>query len=311
MTKRYLVTGGSGFLGSNFCEKLLKNNLHVVCVDNFITSEKSNIEYLTDYKNFEFFEKDIINKFDLEIDGIFNFACAASPPKYQRDPLHTLDTCYLGTSNLSELALKNNAKIFHASTSEIYGDPLKHPQSEEYYGNVNTFGPRACYDEGKRIAETILYNQNKKNKLNINIARIFNTYGPRMSYNDGRVISNFIYSALNNKNIEIYGDGNQTRSFCYVDDLLNGIYKLFFNDKIIDKPINLGNPAEYTINQLSKKIIELTNSKSKIIYKDLPINDPLKRKPDITMASKLLDWSPQIDLEVGLIKTIDYFKNLY
>lgn len=308
MSKIYLVTGGCGFLGSHLCEKLVKKKFQVICIDNLSTSNISNIEHLQNFENFKFIKKDIIEPFDIKVDGIFNLACAASPPRYQKNPVHTLDTCYLGTKNMAQLALKYKVKIFHASTSEIYGDPLQHPQKESYFGNVNTFGPRACYDEGKRIAETILYNYNKENNLQIRVGRIFNTYGPNMAHDDGRVVSNFIYSALLNKDLEMYGDGEQTRSFCYVDDLINGIYKFFFSMDELNKPINLGNPSEFTINELSELIIRLTNSKSKLVYKKLPMNDPLKRKPDISEASNLLNWHPKVSLEDGLIRTINYFK---
>jgi len=311
---RYLVAGGSGFLGSHLCKKLLNDNHEVVCVDNNLTSKKKNLDILKNQK-FKYFNRDITKNFKLKdigkYDGIFNFACPASPIKYQIDPIYTSKISYIGTLNLLEMAKKNNSKFLLASTSEIYGDPLVHPQTEDYNGNVNTFGPRACYDEGKRIAETLCYDFFKKFNVQVRIPRIFNTFGPNMEITDGRVISNFIISCLKNEDIQINGDGTQTRSFCYVDDLIEGVVKLFNkNRKELSNPINLGNPAETKIIDLCYLIKDLTNSKSKLCFNPLPLNDPLKRKPNIDRAKKYLNWQPKCSLKEGLIRTIGYFENL-
>ena len=307
--KRILVTGGAGFLGSYLCEKLLADNNQVICVDNYFSGSKQNISHLLENPHFDAIRHDVTEPLHIEVDEIYNFACPASPVYYQHNPIHTVKTCVMGAINMLDLARDSKAKIIQASTSEIYGDPLVHPQKEDYFGNVNILGARSCYDEGKRVAETLFFNYHNYYKVDVKIIRIFNTYGPRMSVNDGRVVSNFIVQALQNQDITIYGDGSQTRSFCYVDDLIKGIIA-FMNKKDgnID-PINLGNPHEFTILQLAELVIELTNSKSKIIFKDLPQNDPLQRKPDISKAKKLIDFDPKISLKEGLIKTIKYFKN--
>ncbi len=306
---KFLIAGGAGFIGSNLCKKLVKMKHHVLCLDNFATSNNKNILELNDSKYFSFIKHDIVNKidFDLDIDGIFNLACPASPDKYQLNPIDTLKTSFLGTLNLLEIAKNKNLRFLLSSTSEVYGDPLEHPQLENYYGNVNCFGPRACYDEGKRVAETLCYNFHEKFKIDVRIPRIFNTYGPKMLINDGRVVTNFISKALKNQKIEIYGDGEQTRSFCYIDDLIDGLLKIYFSNlNSLNKPINIGNPVEFKIKDLAKLIINLTSSSSKIIYKKLPENDPLKRKPNINKAKKLLNWEPKISLADGLKKTIDF-----
>ena len=306
---KFIVTGGSGFIGSHLCSSLLKLKHQVVCVDNFYTSDKKNINHLFDYKEFSFKKKDITKKFDIENDGIFNLACPASPSKYQIDPIYTSKTSYIGTLNMLELAKKYNAIFLQASTSEIYGDPLIHPQKENYFGNVNTFGPRACYDEGKRIAETLCYDFHKNYNLEIRVPRIFNTYGPNMAVDDGRVVSNLITRALKNQDITIFGDGKQTRSFCYVNDLINALIKLInCNTQNINYPINIGNPIEISILELWEKIKSLTNSKSKIKLIKLPTDDPKQRKPDIKQAKKILKWEPKTGLEEGLLKTINYFQ---
>ncbi len=306
---RILVAGGAGFLGSNLCKKLLeeKDN-YVICLDNFSSGKKENIEDIENNERFELVESDIINKIDLDIDQIYNAACLASPKFYQEKSLETFDTCVVGTRNLLDLAKKYNAKFLQFSTSEIYGDPLEHPQNEKYYGNVNTMGIRSCYDEGKRAAETLCFLYNKKYNIKTKVVRIFNTYGPYMRKDDGRVISNFITKALRNEDIEVYGDGNQTRSLCYVDDLLDGIIKMMSSNDDIIGPINLGNSYEVSINDLAQKIIKLTNSNSKIIYKELPQDDPVRRKPDITCAQNILGYSPKVSLEEGLNYTIEFYK---
>ena len=306
--KKYLVTGGSGFLGSHLCNALLKKGHKVISIDNLLTGQITNISDLTKNKNFEFIEHDITDKINLNVDGIFNLACPASPKKYQIDPIDTAKTCFIGSLNMLELAKKNNVRILQASTSEIYGQPLTHPQSEKYFGNVNTTGPRSCYDEGKRIAETLFNDFHTKYNLSIKIARIFNTYGPRMASDDGRVVSNFITQCLRNENITIYGKGNQTRCFCYVDDLISGILKLYFSKKEIVFPINIGSNTELTILSLAKKVISMTGSNSKLKYNKIPVDDPNNRKPSIKMASKFLNWKPRVSLDKGLQKTIEYFK---
>jgi UDP-glucuronate decarboxylase len=303
-----LITGGAGFIGYHLCKKKLEEGQTVICVDNLHSGQSDNINLLMTYTNFSFYNINIIFPFNIQEDiaEIYHLACPASPKYYQEDDLYTLDTCYKGTENVLNLALKKNSKVLFTSTSEIYGEPLEHPQNEEYRGNVNTFGPRSCYDEGKRVAESLMYAY-KKLGVNIRIVRIFNTYGPNMRINDGRVVTNFISQALSNQPLTIYGDGSQTRSFCYVDNLVDGLIKLMDSD--YDKPLNLGNPAETTIKELAEIIKELTNSESEIIYKEIPIDDPTRRKPDITKATNILNWYPTTDLTQGLIHTIFYYMN--
>ena len=307
--KRVLVTGGAGFLGSYLCEKLIEMNHDVICCDNFYTGNKDNLENVINNKNFELLRHDVTFPLYLEVDEIFNFACPASPIHYQNDPFQTVKTCVHGAINMLGLAKRTKAKILQASTSEVYGDPEVHPQTENYKGAVNVNGPRACYDEGKRCAETIFWDYKRQHNVKIKVIRIFNTYGPRMQPNDGRVVSNFIIQALNNKNITIYGKGEQTRSFCYVDDLISGILLMMDKDDFCG-PINLGNPVEISIKQLATEIIELTGSKSKLIYHPLPQDDPQQRCPDITLAKKELDWSPKFSRTDGLKKTIKYFDKI-
>lgn len=306
--KKILVTGGAGFLGSHLCDKLVAQGHHVLCVDNYFTGSKKNVEHLLDYKNFEIIRQDICIPLYVEVDEIYNLACPASPYYYQLDPIQTMKTSVIGSFNMLGLAKRTKAKILQASTSECYGDPTVHPQPEEYWGNVNPIGIRSCYDEGKRAAESLFMDYHRKHHVDIRIMRIFNTYGPKMNNNDGRVVSNFIVQALENKNITIYGNGLQTRSFCYVDDLLDGMMKLMNYNGIYPNPVNIGNPGEFTMLELAEKIIQLTGSKSNIVYKPLPQDDPRQRKPDIHRAKIVLDWSPKINLEQGLIKTIEYFK---
>ncbi len=307
---KILITGGTGFIGSNLSRLLVQNsNFKIICLDNNITGSKENISGLSKYKNFEFIEEDICNKLEIDIDLIFNLACPASPPKYQEHSFKTLETCYLGVKNLLDLAKTNNARIFHASTSEIYGDPLEHPQKETYFGNTNSFGPRSCYDEGKRISETLIYEYINKLKVDARIGRIFNTYGPYMDKKDGRVISNFINQAINNEDITIYGDGNQTRSFCYIDDLINIISLIAFKKELIDKPLNIGNNREFSIMDIAKIVYEKIKPKSKIVFRNMPINDPKIRQPDLSAVKKIFNWEPKIQLDAGLDKTIDYFRN--
>lgn len=305
--KRTLVTGGAGFIGSHLCEKLLQEGHEVICIDNLFSSEKQNIEHLLGNKNFEFIRHDVIDPIFLEVDEIYNLACPASPVHYQYNPVKTTKTSVMGAINMLGLAKRVKARILHASTSEVYGDPKVHPQKEEYWGNVNCIGIRSCYDEGKRVAETLMFDYHRQNKVDIRVIRIFNTYGPRMHPNDGRVVSNFIVQALQGKNITIYGDGSQTRSFCYIDDLINGITAMMKKDGFVG-PVNLGNPKEFTIHELAEKVIKLTGTKSKIIFKPLPQDDPTQRQPDITLAKKQLKWEPKIQLEEGLKKTIEYFQ---
>ena len=305
---RVLVTGGAGFLGSHMCDLLLANGHEVIAVDNFYTGSKSNIAHLLDEKNFELIRHDITFPLYLECDLIMNFACPASPVHYQRDPVQTIKTNVHGAINVLGLAKRLNVPIFQASTSEVYGDPEVHPQPETYWGNVNPIGPRACYDEGKRAAETLFFDYHRQFQLQIKVARIFNTYGPRMAIDDGRVISNFIVSALQNKDLTIYGDGTQTRSFCYVDDLLRGIYDFVFRTEEIG-PINLGTTFEFSMEEIARKIISLTNSNSGITYLDLPQNDPKQRKPDLTLAETKIGWRPSISIDEGLNATIAYFRN--
>jgi UDP-glucuronate decarboxylase len=305
--KTILVTGGAGFIGSHLCEALLKQGHYVICLDNFFTGRIENIKHLMDFDNFELIRHDIIDPIKLEVDEIYNLACPASPVHYQYNPIKTIKTSILGTMNMLGLAKRVKAKILQASTSEVYGDPLVHPQPESYRGNVNPIGPRACYDEGKRAAETLCFDYHRQHKVDIRVVRIFNTYGPNMQFNDGRVVSNFIVQALKNEDITVYGDGKQTRSFCYVSDLVRGMID-FMNQEQHLGPINLGNDGEFTILELAEKVIQLTHSKSKITFKPLPEDDPLQRKPDLSLARKLINYEPKIKLEEGLIKTIEYFK---
>lgn len=307
---RILVTGGTGFIGSHLCEKLLEYDYYVICLDNNSTGNVNNINHLIDNPNFELLIFDIINPIQLKVDYIYHLACPASPKAYQKYPITTLDTNYIGTKNMCELARENNATILFTSTSEIYGDPKISPQSETYWGNVNPIGIRSCYDEGKRIGETLMMEYHRCYNVNIRIARIFNTYGPQMDKNDGRVVSNIINQCLHNQNITIYGDGSQTRSFCYVDDTVNGLIRLMENNKTMG-PINIGNDNEITILELSKNIINLLPStSSKLVYEPLPQDDPTRRKPDLTLSHKYLNWTPQTKLKDGLLKTIQYFSNL-
>lgn len=310
--KTILITGVAGFLGSNLAEKLLQNNnIKIIGVDNFYTGQKSNIVRLNQYKNFLFMEHDIIVPIGIveDIDEIYNLACPASPPHYQKDPIYTSKISVLGMLNIVELAQRKSAKLFFASTSEVYGDPLEHPQTEQYRGNVNCTGIRACYDEGKRMAESIIFDYYRKNRLPIKVARIFNTYGPYMDKNDGRVVSNFIIQALKNKDITIYGDGSQTRSFCYVDDLLEGFVKFMDSNDDITGPVNLGNPFEFTVGELANRVLTLLpESTSKVIHEQLPEDDPTRRRPNIDLAKKSLGWEPKIPIDSGLKKTITYFK---
>ncbi|EME69110.1 UDP-glucuronate decarboxylase [Paramagnetospirillum caucaseum] len=307
--KRVLVTGGAGFLGSHLCERLLVEGYDVLCVDNFFTGTKANIAHLLDNPYFEMMRHDVTFPLYVEVDEIFNLACPASPIHYQRDPVQTTKTSVHGAINMLGLAKRVGAKIFQSSTSEVYGDPDVHPQPESYRGNVNPIGPRACYDEGKRCAETLFFDYWRQHRLRIKVARIFNTYGPRMHPDDGRVVSNFIMQALKGEPITLYGDGSQTRSFCYVDDLIEGFIRLMNTGDEITGPVNLGNPREMTIRQLAELVVQMTGAKSEIVYKPLPADDPLQRKPDITQAKALLnDWEPKVVLEQGLEKTIAYFR---
>ena len=306
--KRILVTGGAGFLGSHLCERLVNEGNDVICVDNFYTGSKDNIIGLLNNPHFELMRHDVTFPLYVEVDEIYNLACPASPVHYQYDPVQTTKTSVHGAINMLGLAKRTGAKIFQASTSEVYGDPVVHPQHESYNGNVNPIGPRSCYDEGKRCAETLFFDYKRQHNLNIRVVRIFNTYGPRMHPNDGRVVSNFIMQALRGEAITIYGDGKQTRSFCYVDDLIEGFIRMMDANDDISGPINLGNPSEFTIKQLAEAIINLTGTKSELIKQPLPEDDPLKRQPDIAIAKQQLDWQPSIDLEAGLTKTIDYFR---
>lgn len=308
--KKILVTGGAGFVGSHLCERLLKEGNEVYCLDNFFTGQKQNIIHLLNNPYFELIRHDVINPFHIEVDEIYNLACPASPIHYQYNPIKTIKTSVMGAINMLGLAKRVNAKILQASTSEVYGNPFVHPQVESYWGNVNPIGERSCYDEGKRTAETLFMDYNKQNNVKSKIVRIFNTYGPNMHPNDGRVVSNFIVQALKNQDITVYGEGQQTRSFQYVDDLVDGMIKTMNTDDSFIGPINIGNPHEFTILELAEKVIKLTDSKSKIIYKPLPSDDPLMRKPDISLAKKELNWSPKVNLDEGLEKTISYFKTI-
>jgi UDP-glucuronate decarboxylase len=303
---RYLVTGGAGFLGSHLCERLLNEGNEVVCLDNFFTGRKANIKHLLANPDFELVRHDVTESILLEVDRIYNLACPASPVHYQYNPVKTTKTNVMGAINMLGLAKRVKARILQASTSEIYGNPHEHPQPEGYWGNVNTIGPRSCYDEGKRVAETLFMDYHRQNGVDIRIARIFNTYGPRMLPDDGRVVSNFIVQALQGHDITIYGDGTQTRSFCFVDDLIDGLMRLMNNDDFIG-PVNIGNPGEFTMLELAEKVLEITGSKSKIIHQPLPQDDPLQRQPNIHLAQEKLGWAPTIQLKEGLEKTIAYF----
>ena len=307
--KRILITGGAGFIGSHLCERLLKEGNEVICLDNFFTGSKNNIIHLLDHKYFELVRHDVITPYYAEVDEIYNLACPASPIHYQYNPIKTIKTSVMGAINMLGLAKRVKAKVLQASTSEVYGDPKEHPQTEQYWGHVNPIGIRSCYDEGKRCAETLFMDYHIQNKVRIKILRIFNTYGPRMHPNDGRVVSNFIVQALRNQDITIYGDGSQTRSFQYVDDLLEGMTRLMHSREEFTGPVNIGNPDEYTIAALAGKIITLTGSRSKLVHLPLPADDPLQRRPDITLAKKELNWEPRIGIDEGLSKTIDYFSH--
>ncbi len=304
-----LVTGGAGFIGSHLCEALLARGEEVLCLDNFFTGRKANIERLLGNSRFEIIRHDVVNPIVIEADRIFNFACPASPVHYQHNPVKTIKTNVMGALNMLGLAKRVGARILQASTSEIYGDPEVHPQVEQYWGNVNPIGPRSCYDEGKRVAETLFFDYHTQNRVDIRVIRIFNTYGPRMLVNDGRVVSNFIVQALRNEPITIYGEGDQTRAFCYVSDLVEGILRMMDCEDITG-PVNLGNPGEFTIRQLAELVIELTGSKSELVYHPLPENDPTRRRPDISLARERLDWTPVVPLNEGLKHTIAYFDNL-
>lgn len=308
--KRILVTGGSGFLGSHLCEKLLDDGYEVLCIDNFFTGRRSNIAHLLSNPYFEILRHDICFPLYVEVDEIYNLACPASPVHYQSDPVQTIKTAVHGAINMLGLAKRVKAKILQASTSEVYGDPSVHPQPESYWGNVNPIGPRSCYDEGKRCAETLFFDYHRQHTIKIKVARIFNTYGPRMHPNDGRVVSNFIMQALRGEDITVFGDGNQTRSFCYVDDMIDGLIGLMNSSDDLTGPVNLGNPNEFSILELAQKVIELTGAKSKVIFKHLPLDDPMQRKPDISLAQDTLKWSPTVSLVEGLKSTIEYFEQL-
>lgn len=310
LIKRILVTGGAGFLGSHLCERLVDDGHDVICMDNFFTSQKANVEHLLGHKNFELVRHDVIMPIFLEVDQIYNLACPAAPGHYQYNPIKTIKTSVVGAINVLGMAKRCRAKVLQASTSEVYGDPEIHPQPETYRGSVNPIGPRACYDEGKRAAETLFMDYHRMNRVNVRIVRIFNTYGPRMHPFDGRVVSNFIRQALSGENITIFGDGSQTRSFCYRDDLIEGIIRMMNGSDDFIGPVNLGNPGEYTVKQLAELIAELTGSKSRIEYQPLPQDDPTRRKPDITLARKHLQWEPTVPLRVGLQRTIEWFQTI-
>ena len=307
--KKILVTGGAGFIGSHLCKKLLDEGNDVLCLDNYFTGTKENISSLFKSPYFEVIRHDVCFPLYVEVDEIYNLACPASPIHYQHDPVQTTKTSVHGAINMLGLAKRINARILQASTSEIYGDPETHPQEENYWGNVNPIGPRSCYDEGKRCAETLFFDYYRQHNLDIKVVRIFNTYGPNMHPNDGRVVSNFIVQALTNQDITVYGNGDQTRSFCYIDDLISGIFKMMSSEEKFIGPVNLGNPVEFKIIDLAKTIIKLTNSKSNIVNKELPTDDPIRRKPDISLAKNVLNWEPSFNLEEGLKLTIDYFKS--
>jgi UDP-glucuronate decarboxylase len=305
-----LVTGGAGFLGSHLCEKLLAQGANVICADNFFTGSRANVEHLLDHKRFELMRHDVTFSLYVEVDQIYNLACPASPVHYQNDPVQTTKTCVHGAINMLGLAKRVKAKILQASTSEVYGDPNVHPQVEEYWGHVNPVGPRSCYDEGKRCAETLFFDYWRQHQLRIKVARIFNTYGPRMHPSDGRVVSNFVVQALLGQDITVYGDGSQTRSFCYVDDLIDGLIKLMATEDSVTGPINIGNPTEFTMLQLASMVIEMTGSRSRVVHRPLPENDPRQRKPDISRAQEFLSWAPTTQLKEGLTRTIAYFEQL-
>jgi UDP-glucuronate decarboxylase len=309
--QRVLVTGGAGFLGSHLCERLLAAGDEVLCVDNFFTSRRQNVEHLLDNPRFELMRHDVTFPLYIEVDAIYNLACPASPIHYQFDPVQTIKTSVHGAINMLGLAKRVKARILQASTSEVYGDPQEHPQREEYWGRVNPIGIRSCYDEGKRCAETLFFDYHRQHGLDIKVARIFNTYGPRMHPNDGRVVSNFVVQALSGKDITIFGDGSQTRSFCYVSDLVDGLIRLMRSEKGFTGPVNLGNPNEFTIRQLAERVIALTNSRSKLLFRELPADDPRQRQPDITLARKKLGWHPTVELDEGLKHTIGYFHRNY
>jgi UDP-glucuronate decarboxylase len=310
MLKRILVTGGAGFLGSHLCERLVEAGHDVICLDNFFTSQKTNVSHLLGTRNFDLVRHDVTQPIWLEVDEIYNLACPAAPGHYQFNPIKTMKTSVMGAINVLGMARRCKAKVLQASTSEVYGDPTEHPQTESYRGNVNPIGPRACYDEGKRAAESIFMDYHRMNRINIRIVRIFNTYGPRMHPFDGRVVSNFIRQALAGENITLYGDGSQTRSFCYRDDLVEGIIRMMNAPDSFQGPCNLGNPTEFTVKQLAEMVVELTGSKSKIVHEPLPADDPKQRRPDITLAKKHLNWEPNIPLREGLKKTIDWFRTI-
>ena len=309
--KRILITGGAGFLGSHLCDRLVAEGHDVLCLDNFFTGAKKNISHLLGKPNFELIRHDIVQPIFLEIDEIYNLACPASPIHYQYNPVKTVKTSVMGAINMLGLAKRVKAKILQASTSEVYGNPTVHPQQENYWGNVNTIGPRSCYDEGKRCAETLFIDYYRQNNVNIRVVRIFNTYGPRMDPNDGRVVSTFIMQALANQDVTVFGDGTQTRSFCYVDDMIEGLIRMMNGPDDFIGPVNLGNPVEFSMLELAKTAIKLTNSKSGIIFEPLPVDDPLQRQPDITLAKQRLDWEPEIDLAAGLKSTIEYFRGFF
>jgi UDP-glucuronate decarboxylase len=306
--KRVLVTGGAGFLGSHLCERLLKDGCDVLCADNFYSGTKDNVSHLLSNPHFELIRHDVTFPFYVEIDEIYNLACPASPIHYQRDPVQTTKTSVHGAINMLGLAKRTKAKILQASTSEVYGDPEVHPQKENYWGNVNTIGIRSCYDEGKRCAETLFFDYHRQHNLDIKVVRIFNTYGPRMHENDGRVVSNFIVQALRGEDVTIYGDGSQTRSFCYVDDLIEGFIRMMASPQGVTGPINMGNPTEFTIKQLAETVLEMIGGESKLVFNPLPQDDPKQRQPDIMLARATLDWEPHVNLELGLNNTIHYFK---
>ncbi len=308
--KRILVTGGAGFIGSHLCKRLVKEGNDVICVDNLFTGSKDNISELMDNHHFEFLRHDVTKELLVEVDQIYNLACPASPVHYQYNPVKTMKTSVLGATNMLGLAKRIHARILQASTSEVYGNPIVHPQPEEYWGNVNPIGIRSCYDEGKRAAETLFFDYHRQNNVDIKVIRIFNTYGPNMNANDGRVVSNFIVQALKGEDITIYGDGTQTRSFCYVDDLVEGLVRMMNSRDGFTGPVNLGNPGEFTMLELAKKVLSLTNSQSKIVYQPLPQDDPTQRKPVIDLAKRELDWEPEIALDEGLKNTIAYFENI-
>ncbi len=310
LRKRILVAGGGGFLGINLCKNLLEEGHEVICLDNFSSGSKSNLELVSSFRNFTLLEQDVTEPVNVNVDEIYNMACVASPVQYQADPLQTIRTSTEGINNLLKLAVAKKARIFQSSTSEIYGNPYVHPQREDYFGNVNPIGPRACYDEGKRCAETLCMDYHRMFNVEVKIARIFNTYGPYMQPNDGRVVSNFIVQALMNRPITIYGDGSQTRSFCYVDDMIAGIKALMKTPETAVGPVNIGNPVEFTVLELATKVIEMTDSSSRIQFYPLPQDDPIKRRPDITRAKRLMNWEPRVELDQGLKKTIQYFEQL-